>query len=152
VRYLESALDPLKAEKSWKKELISGNSEKFEFLKLNIASEDAVDMSEKTREWMAKSKLPAKAVKFQVIVREKGSGRLLPFDEESIFLLDVPSRTQKPSKNALKASSSSSVVDSQQLQWQYSIGTVTPIKEEVLEELMKDVTKYQTIATIRDKW
>ena len=68
---------------------------------MNIVTEDTLDMvdflcyilflflfivfgvfeqSEKTREWIDKSKLPAKAVKFQVIVRERGSGRLVPFE------------------------------------------------------------------------
>eukprot|EP01036_Dinobryon_divergens_P027240 gene27240-35973_t len=153
-KYLENALDPVKAMKAWRKEIVNANSEKFEFLKLNIISDDPSIMSNVTQETLANSTLPAKAVKFQVLVRGRGTnGKLVPFEEESIFVKEKVESITGPSSKGPSRSSRKKAGDDVAEQWYYSYGHVSPMKEEDVELLMKQVDdKYQTIATIRDKW
>jgi hypothetical protein len=66
--------DPRKARKVWEKEIVTRNSEVFEFLRLRIlnsTTDSDANSSAKTDE--------ESRVTFQILVRQKSDGKFVPF-------------------------------------------------------------------------
>lgn len=163
LRHNEGSLDPQKVVKSWTKEIVQQNSEIFEFLKFSVVGDvsytllnEPVDGQNPTFTLGDKATL-----KIRVIAREKRSSQFVPFEEMAEFVWDnvsdhVVELAGKKKINSKKSSKKQNVnVEVEQSstgKWYYARGEVKPIDPEVLKEMCKDLPKYATTDTIRDKW
>lgn len=113
ARFATASRDPRKARRQLEKELVSKNSEVYEFLRLDILNSTAVQTdSEECR------------VTFQILVRKKSDGSYLPYQETSVF---VRSSSVPEELKVLKTRDYSL----RGLDWLYSASHVEPMEEEV---------------------
>lgn len=77
-----SNLDPKKARKAWEKEIITKNSEVFDFLKLELLVGDE-KIIQKVNETLAEGQ---ESVAFRILVRKRSDGSLISFQESSVYV------------------------------------------------------------------
>jgi hypothetical protein len=75
-------LDPKKARKAWEKEIITMNSEVFDFLKLELL-EGEEKMLQKQKETLADGQ---ESVAFRILVRKRSDGSMITFQESSVYV------------------------------------------------------------------
>lgn len=81
-RHSGSHLDPKKARKAWEKEIITKNSEVYDFLKLEI-----LEGEEKLLQSQKESLLDGQeSVAFRILVRKRNDGSLITFMESSVYV------------------------------------------------------------------
>lgn len=81
-RHSGSNLDPKKARKAWEKEIITKNSEVYDFLKLEI-----LEGEEKVLQRQNVTLLDGQeSVAFRILVRKRNDGSLITFMESSVYV------------------------------------------------------------------
>lgn len=146
ARHAESNIDGRKARKAWEKELVSKNSEVFEFLKLEIIPREEVDLVANNVTVLAGQE----TVSYRILVRKRDDRNLITYQETAIY---VPRPADHVPLGGEKSAASSKNKDPTASNgWLYSHGVVSPVSEAVSKRLMADAPKYQPDATIRDKW
>ena len=132
-RHLESSSgNSKKIRKIWSKEIITQNSEAFEFLKLEILDHN-IELNTCT---------------FNVLVRNRLDGQVVPFKETSTFIsnndpnniVDRPLTNNNPKKNK-----------ENDIKFLYLKGEVDVMDEETIRRLIADAPKYVK-QSIRDQW
>lgn len=133
-RHMGNDLDQLKGRKTWAKEILTKNTEVYEFLSLEMLSTQNSSPSDH----LTQESLLDSTIMFRVLVRLRSKGTLLAFQETShytsnIALPDLASKTFPP-------------------RWLYVRGDVTPVPDEMIKAMYAKVRKYATSDTIRDRW
>ena len=77
-----SNLDPKKARKAWEKEIITKNSEVFDFLKLELLVGDERE-NQRANETLLEGQ---ESVAFRILVRKRSDGSLITFQESSVYV------------------------------------------------------------------
>ena len=98
-------------------------------------------------------------VTFQVIARERQSGKILAFQEKSKFYKDHLQEHELKWKHSSTSRKKISKEKSSGEQcgigascWYYKSGEIEALDEETTKELSKQIPTYSTITTIRDQW
>lgn len=147
LRHYNSNKDPRQAFKSWKKEIITKNSEVFDFLKFELIN----NITNNNGNDQYKDQLSEQIVCYYVIAREKRTSKVIAFKESALYVKDLISKHEI----ALTNTNNNNNIDTMHMnpsQWYYINGTVTPMEENILESFLKDLPKYNTQDTIRDRW
>lgn len=147
ARHVESNKDGRKARKMWEKELVSKNSEVFEFLKFEIMPREEVDLVANNVTVLSGQE----TVSYRILVRQRVDGKLITYQETAVYVprsadhipLGGEGSTSSMKKKDLAAVSSG---------WLYSHGVVSAVPEAVDKRLRSEAPTYQPDATIRDKW
>ena len=157
--YMDKSRDVTKARRSWAKEIISKNSEAFEFLKMEVLDE-VVEVEEQQREMElnAHSNYEFEQVTFRVLVRRKEDNQPIPFQETSLYMNarcpdyanDSPLATwgSALSKQKQKSNGDESTGEGR---WLYVRGDVGLIDEKNTRRLIAEAPKY-TKGSIQEKW
>ncbi len=144
IRHSESSPNPKKARRTWEKEIITQNSEVFEFLKLEVLDSD----------------LEANTCSFNVLVRHRTEGSIIPFKETSLFAhitndntIDLPlnQNQQNKKKNKKKVKDGNKEEGEEEGYYLYIKGDVEVMDEETTKRLVDEAPKYMT-QSIRDQW
>ena len=77
-----SNLDPKKARKAWEKEIITKNSEVFDFLKLELLVGEERE-KQRANETLLEGQ---ESVAFRILVRKRSDGSLITFQESSVYV------------------------------------------------------------------
>lgn len=81
-KHSDGNLDPMKARKAWEKEIVTKNSEVFEFLKLELLEGEEKRL-QKQNETLADGH---ESVTFRILVRKRSDGSLITFQESSVYV------------------------------------------------------------------
>lgn len=134
VRFTAATLEPRKARKAWEKEIVTKNTDVFEFLRLKIVN------STLTTDVVGES-----SVCFQILVRKKSDGTYIPFQETSYYVqasaVPETSRVLTLKGNQLTG-----------LEWLYLHAEVTEIEAEEARRMVEEAPRYVAGASIRDRW
>ena len=153
-RHAEGSLDGRKARKAWEKELVSKNSEVFEFLKLELIPRDEIDFQANNVTLTEGQE----AVSYRILVRKRDDGSLINYQETAIYVprphdhipLGGESTSGSNNKKSKDGEGTKDVIGS--FGWLYSHGIVTAVPEAIEKRLKAEAPTYQPDATIRDKW
>ena len=147
ARHAETNLDGRKARKAWEKELVSKNSEVFEFLKLEIIPREEVDLVANNVTVLDGQE----TVSYRILVRKRDDGSLITYQETAIY---IPRPSDHVTLGGERSAASTKNKDSTATSngWLYSHGVVSPVSDAVSKRLMGEAPTYQPDATIRDKW
>ena len=135
ARFRDS-LDPEKSRKRWKKEIITQNTNLFEFLKLELQDEPVVS-EEVSNKLMAYK--DATSVTFNVLVRQKSDKGYISFQETSIF---TP-RNEDTEKNHVLGTGQNLF---------YCEAVVSALQKSDNERLLQGVGYQTSGSSIKDKW
>ena len=158
ARHSEGNLDGRKARKAWEKELVSKNSEVFEFLKLELIPRDEVDFQANNVTLLEGQE----AVSYRILVRKRVDGGLINYQETAIYVprpidhvpLGDTSTSSTSGNNSKKIKYGEGINEANvgSYGWLYSHGIVTAVPEAIEKRLKAEAPTYQPDATIRDKW
>ena len=177
-RHSGSHLDPKKARKAWEKEIITKNSEVYDFLKLEI-----LEGEEKLLQSQKESLLDGQeSVAFRILVRKRSDGSLITFMESSVYVRastdHVPLGLKAPPSKGLATKGKSSPTESLPSEgkgtmpfvddhhriptlkssvycyagWLYSHGVVTPVPDDIAKRIMGEAPQFLNNLSIRDRW
>ena len=147
IRHSESSPNPKKARRTWEKEIITQNSEVFEFLKLEVLESDH----------------NANTCSFNVLVRHRTEGSIIPFKETSQFAhittntnIDLPLNENQNQQNKKKKKKKRNKPIGEEEEedlgfYLYMKGDVEVMDEETTKRLVDEAPKYMT-QSIRDQW
>ena len=158
-RHSESgARNPQKARKNWEKEIVSQNSEVFEFLKLEIVDTPkapvVLDRGKHVGENAA-----TECISFRVLVRARGDGTIVPFQETALFTKlsgEALAALERPlalgiSGKKKSGKPSSALAEAEAVAYLYLRGEVGVMDEETTRRMVAEVPKYLS-SSIRDQW
>ena len=146
ARHFSSNKDSVKAYKSWRREIVTKNSEVFEFLKLELLN--STESADATTIDIHDYDSSTDSVLYNVIAREKSTSKVIAFQERAVYIRDSAS-THRLRSNSVQSSRRDAPTH---MRWFYSKGNVTPMEEEELTAQLSTLPKYSVQDTIRDRW
>mmetsp|Transcript_2842 Transcript_2842/g.4351 ORF Transcript_2842/g.4351 Transcript_2842/m.4351 type:complete len:277 (+) Transcript_2842:49-879(+) len=142
-RHAGANRDPKKAYKAWLKEIVTKNSEVFDFLKFELVDEKFMENGDTVYP------KPYHQVSYNIIAREKSSSALVAFQEVSVYVKDSPRMQEIRPEGSTIMPIEEETSDSR---WYYASGTVAPMDEADVKKHLKNLPKYTARDTIRDRW
>jgi uncharacterized protein YchJ len=146
------ARNPQKARRNWERELVSQNSEAFEFLKLEIMDSPKAQVEQHGSEDLATG-CETQSVSFRVLVRARGDGTIVPFQETATFAQMMPAQLAALDRPLAiqRGGSGSKASASGDLACLYVRGEVGVMDDQTTRRLVAEAPKYMS-SSIRDQW